>query len=872
MKKIILIDGNNLLFRSYFATAYTGNIMKNSKGFPTNGLYGFINMLNKILNEEKPMYVVVAFDKGKTFRHEKYPEYKDGRHETPEELIMQFPYAKKLVEAMGMTYLEADNYEADDIIGTFVKKSEDDEEFDATIISSDKDLLQLISDETDVKLLKPVGFVRMDKEEFINTYGIEPHLMVDLKALMGDSSDNIPGVKGIGEKTALKLLIEYGSLDGIYNNIDSIKGKLQEKLILGKQSAYMSYDLATIYKDVPVDVDFEQIKYKGIDPLKYVGLLEELEFYSLIRKLDIKKDEIRGNVENEVSFKVVSDLKEVNLDSDYAVYLETYGYSYHSDIPLGFGIYNDKSAYYIPFDVLKDDVGFFDNALGKYTYDYKKLKVVLSYKGINIESVNFDLMIAGYILNKNIKDDIAFCMNSEGESVEFYEQQFGTLLKLKMPSEDVIAKNAVLKAKFIYDFKDKYLDELKKLNQYELFYNIEMPLAIVLADMELTGIKIDTKFLKEMGEELKQKLDILTNEIYDLAGEEFNISSPKQLGEILFVKLGIAYPKKIKSGSYSYSTSKEILDKIIDSHPIVEKIEEYRLIYKLYYNYVVGYLNEVKEDGKIHTIFNQTLTRTGRLSSSNPNLQNLPIRIEYGRLIRKAFLPEDDSILLSSDYSQIELRIFAHMANASNLIEAFNLDKDIHRKTASDIFHVSESDVTTDMRRQAKAVNFGILYGISSFGLSEDLGIDMVSAKKFINNYLDAYPGIRQYMDDLIKSAHDKGYVTTIMNRKRNIDELQSKNYMVRTSGERMALNTPIQGSSADILKKAMIEIFNEFNKRNLKSKMLIQVHDELVFNVLKDEEEEVTNIIKDIMENTYKLSVPLRVDINKGNNWYEAK
>lgn len=872
MKKIILIDGNNLLFRSYYATAYTGNVMKNSKGFPTNGLYGFINMLNKILNEEHPMYVVVAFDKGKTFRHEKYPEYKDGRHETPEELIMQFPYAKKLVEAMGMTYLEADNYEADDIIGTFVKQSELDDDFDATIISSDKDLLQLISDETDVKLLKPVGFVRMDKKEFINTYGIEPHLMVDLKALMGDSSDNIPGVKGIGEKTALKLLVEYGSLDGIYNNIDSIKGKLQEKLILGKDSAYMSYDLATIYKDVPVDVDFEKIKYTGIDPLKYVELLEELEFFSLIRKLDIKKDEIRGNVKEELEFKVIDNLNDVKLDSDYAVYLETYGYSYHSDIPLGVGIYNEHSAYYIPFDVLKEDVSFFDNDLKKYTYDYKKLKVVLSYKGINVENVNFDLMIAGYILNKNIKDDIAFCMNSEGESIEFYEQQFGSLAKLKMPSEEIIAKNAVRKAKFIYEVKDRYLDELKNQNQSELFYNIEMPLADVLADMELTGIKIDTQFLNDMGEELKEKLDILTDEIYELAGCEFNISSPKQLGEVLFEKLAIPYPKRQKSGRNGYSTSKEILDKIIDFHPIIGKIEEYRLIFKLYYNYVVGYLNEVKEDGKIHTIFNQTLTRTGRLSSSNPNLQNLPIRIEYGRLIRKAFLPEENSILLSSDYSQIELRIFAHMAGASNLIEAFNEGKDIHRKTASDIFNVSEDNVTTDMRRQAKAVNFGILYGISSFGLSEDLGIDMISAKKFINNYLDTYPGIKQFTNDLIKSAHEKGYVTTIMNRKRNIDELQSKSYMVRSSGERMALNTPVQGSSADILKKAMIEIFNEFKKRNLKSKMLIQVHDELVFNVLREEEEEVTDIVKDIMENTYKLTVPLKVEINKGNNWYEAK
>lgn len=870
MKKIILIDGNNLLFRSYYATAYSGSMMKNSKGFPTNGLYGFINMLNKIIYEEDPMYVVVAFDKGKTFRHDKYPTYKDGRSETPDELKMQFPIAKQLVEAMGMTYVETDNYEADDIIGTYVKQSELDEEFDATIISSDKDLLQLISDETDVKLLKQVGFIRMDKNEFINTYGIEPPLMVDLKALMGDASDNIPGVKGIGEKTALKLLQEYKTLDGIYDNIDSIKGKLQEKLLSGKDSAYMSYDLATIYKDVPIDTDFEKVKYRGIDPLNYVNLLEELEFYSLIKKLDIKKDRIRTNVENEVEFDLIDNLNNLNLSKDYALYLETFGYSYHSDVPLGLGIYDGTNGYYIPFEILKDNPEFLKSNLKKYTYDYKKLKVVLDYQGIKVNNVSFDLMIAGYILNKNIKDDITYCMNNEGYPIEFYEQEFGSLAKLKRPDEQIIAKNAVKKAKFIYEIKDKYLDELQKEKQLELFNDIEMPLADVLADMEITGIRIDTDFLSDMGDELKEKLEHLTNDIYNLAGCEFNISSPKQLGEVLFVKMGLPYPKRQKGNSYS--TSKDILDKIIDIHPIIGKIEEYRLIFKLYYNYVVGLLNEVKSDGKIHTIFNQTLTRTGRLSSSNPNLQNIPIRIEYGRLIRKAFIAEENSILLSSDYSQIELRIFAHMSNAENLISAFNSDKDIHTKTASDIFGVQENDVTKDMRRQAKAVNFGIIYGISSFGLSEDLGIGMVNAKNFINNYLDTYPGIKQYMDDLIKSAHEKGYVTTIMNRKRTIDELKNKNYMVRSSGERMALNTPIQGSSADILKKAMIEIFAEFNRRQLKSKMLIQVHDELVFNVVVDEEEIVTKIVKDIMENTYKLHVPLKVDINKGNNWYEAK
>ena len=870
MKKVILIDGNNLLFRSYYATAYTGNVMRNSKGFPTNGLYGLINMLNKIINEEKPEYIMAAFDKGKTFRHEKYSDYKGGRNKTPEELLVQFPVAKKLVEAMGIKYLDADNYEADDIIGTFVKKCEEDADYDATIISSDKDLLQLISDETDVKLLKQTGYIRMNKEEFINTYGIEPARMVDLKSLMGDPSDNIPGVKGIGEKTAIKLLTEYNTLDGIYENISSIKGKLKEKLEEYKQDAYMSYDLATIYKDVPVDTDFSKIQYNGIDPLKYLELLEELEFYSLIKKLDIKKEIINKNIDHDINYKIINDMKDIIIDNDYAIYLETYGYNYHHNKPLGIGIYNKKCAYYIPFEVLKQDPRILLSSVKKFTYDYKKLKVVLNYQDMNIKNVDFDLMTAGYILNKNIKDDISYCMNSEGISINLYEQEFGTEAKLKLPELEVIAKNAVKKAKFIYDYKDKYLDELGKENQLSLYTTIEFPLSEVLADMETTGIRVDTKFLNDMGSELQEKLEILTKEIHNLAGCEFNISSPKQLGEVLFEKLAIKSPKK--PGARGYSTSKEILDKIMDKHPIVPLITEYRLIFKLYYNYIVGLLNEVKEDGKIHTIFNQTLTRTGRLSSSNPNLQNIPIRTQYGRLLRKAFLPEEDSILLSSDYSQIELRIFAHMANATNLIQAFNEDRDIHAKTASDIFNVPLEEVTPDMRRQAKAVNFGILYGISSFGLSEDLGIDMSSAKKFIDDYLNAYPGIKQYMKDLIASAYDKGYVTTIMNRKRTIDELKSKQYMVRQNGERMALNTPIQGSSADILKKAMIEIYNELKRRNLKSKMLLQVHDELVFNVLKSEEQEVTEIVQNIMENTYKLNVPLKVDINKGNNWYEVK
>ena len=870
MKRVILIDGNNLLFRSFYATAYTGAIMKNSKGFPTNALYGFINMINKILNEERPEYVMIAFDKGKTFRHDKYEVYKDGRRETPPELKEQFPVAKRLVEAMGITSYEIDNYEADDIIGTFARCVDEEPFYTATIVSSDKDLLQLISDEVDVKLLKQTGFIRMDKNEFINTYGVEPARMVDLKALMGDPSDNIPGVKGIGEKTAINLLKEYGTLEKLYNNVDSVKGKLKDKLIEDKDNAFMSYDLATIYKQVPIDTDFEKIRYRGIDALKYIEILEELEFYSLLKKVNIKEELIRDNHSEELDYVVVDDLNKININSNYSIYLETFGYNYHNDDPIGIGIYDGEKLYYISFDVLKKNPSFLESPLEKYTYDLKKLIVVLNRYGIKINNLKYDAMIAGYLLNLNVKDDIGYLMNNKGYKVDFYLNSFGNPNKLKMPDEDIYIRNIIKKVKFIYDTKDEILSSLKDEEAYSLYSDIEFPLAFVLADMEMTGIRIDCEFLKGMGKELEAKIEILDDEIHEYAGVDFNISSPKQLADVLFAHLGIPYPKKAKPENYS--TSKEILDKIVDIHPIVPAIIEYRLLSKLNNNYVTGLLNEVHSDGKIHTIFNQTLTRTGRLSSSSPNLQNIPIRQEYGKWIRKAFIPEDNSVLLSSDYSQIELRIFAHMAHAGNLIDAFKNGKDIHTKTASDIFGVPEDMVTKEMRYQAKAVNFGILYGISSFGLGEDLNIDYITAKNFIDNYLQTYPEIKQYMDAVIKDAYEKGYVKTIMNRKRSIEELNSKNYMVRNSGERIALNTPVQGSSADILKKAMVEIYAEFKKRNLKSKMLIQVHDELVINTLNNEIDEVEEIVRNIMENTYKLDVPLKVEISTGTNLYDAK
>ena len=868
MKKIILVDGNNLLFRSFYATAYQGVIMKNSKGFPTNALYGFINMMNKIISEENPNYILVAFDKGKTFRHDKYEDYKAGRMAMPDELKLQFPKAKEVLETMGIKYFEIDNYEADDIIGTLSRIVDEEDEFIGTIISSDKDLLQLISDEVTVKLLKQSGHIMMDKEEFRKTYGTDPIRMIDLKALMGDPSDNIPGVKGIGEKTAINLISKYGSLDGVYENIDDISGKTKEKLLEDKENAYKSFDIATIYREVPLGFTLDDCKYNGYKPEEFKKELEELEFYSLLKKLDFSSINVKEEKKEEekVEIKDISSFKE----KEFSFYLETRGSIYSKSEILGMGIYDGEYGYFISKDELVNYKDLFANNIEKYTYDLKKNIVVLNNLGIKINKCTFDTMIGTYLLDYVVKDDISFVARSFEYEIDDYETLYGTDKRPKEISLDDLKEVCIKKAKFIYETKDIILSKLKDEGELELFNNIEMPLSSVLADMELTGIKVDCNYLSEVEKELEEKMEVLEKDIYKDAGEEFNIMSPAQLAKVLFEDLAIKYPKRTKDNKYS--TSKDILDKIINVHPIVSKILEYRTLAKLYTNYAVGLKEEVREDGRIHTIFTQTLTRTGRLSSISPNLQNIPARSEYSKLIRKAFVPDEDSVLLSSDYSQVELRVFASMSHVKNLIEAFKEDKDIHAKTASDIFHVPLDKVTKDQRRNAKAVNFGILYGISSFGLSEDLGIDINTAKQFIDNYLETYPEISEYMEQKKAEAYKYGYVKTLMNRKRVIEELNNKNFMIRSSGERMALNTPIQGTAADILKKAMVEIFDEFNRRNLKSKMLIQVHDELVFNVLNSELDEVKEIVRDIMENTFKLEVPLKVDIEYGNNWYEAK
>ena len=854
MKKIILIDGNNLMFRSYYATAYTGNVMKNSKGFPTNALYGFVGMMNKIIHEEKPEYVAVAFDIGKNFRKQKYETYKDGRSETPDELKQQMPIAREILNAMGIQYFEMEPYEADDIIGTFAKMCEEDPEYAALIVSSDKDLLQLISDETEVKLLKQKDYVRYNKKNFKEDWGFEPIRMIDYKALAGDPSDNIPGVKGIGDKTAINLLTQYETIEDIYEHIDEIKGKMKEKLEADKENAFISKEIATIYRDVPLNVNLDDVIYKGPDFVSLNKIYEDLEFYSFIKK----NVEASKPAEQTVDFINVKSIEDLNkLDKDVALYIECDAENYHDANIVGVGVADGKNNYFIPNSILEDVISVF-NDKNVYTFDHKKNYVLLKKEGMETCSC-FDTMIAAYLLNINIKDDIAYLMNNNGCEVNFYSNS----LKNGFDKKDII-----LKARFIYDIKDEYIDKLKDEEMYELFTDIEMPLITVLANMEYDGVKVDASILKDMEEEMSTRISDIEQEIYSLVGEEFNISSPKQLGVILFEKLELPGAKKTKTG---YKTDVSVLQKLVGNHPVIEKILEYRRLTKIKSTYLEGLSNYIREDGKIHTIYKQNLTRTGRLSSVEPNLQNIPARDEEGRMIRKAFLPVN-SEFLSADYSQMELRVLAHVSGSKELQQAFINDEDIHTRVAADIYGISMEEVSKEQRKTAKAVIFGIVYGISGFGLGENLEISPKEAKEFIDKYYELYPGVKNYMDNIVMEAYRDGYVKTLFNRKRVIEELQNKNFMVRQSGERIALNTPIQGTSADIMKIAMVKIFNEMKEKGIKSRMLLQVHDELIFDVVDEEKEILEEIVRRNMETCVKLSVPFKVSHDYGTDWYEAK
>lgn len=855
MKKIILVDGNNLLFRSYYATAYTGNVMKNSKGFPTNALYGLVTMINKIILEEKPNYIAVAFDIGKNFRKCKYDFYKEGRQQTPDDLKKQMPYARKLLNKMGIKTLELEPYEADDIIGTLASEVERDDNFIATIVSSDKDLLQLLSEQVDIKLLKQKDYIRYNPKTFYDDYKINPINMIDLKALAGDPSDNIPGVKGIGEKTALSLLQKYPTIEEIYNHIDEIKGKTKEKLIIDKDNAFMSKEIATIYREVPIDLNLEDYKYEHIESDELYEMYEELEFYSLMKTFKEKPKE------KEFSFVEINTCNDISLEDEMSFYIELDQTNYHDGNIIGMGVSTKNNNYFVKKDLIKDVLDKIKDKV-LYTFEQKKNIVALNYQNITCPDVNYDLSIAASILNYDFKDDIAYLMNKDKYQATFYHEIKDFTLNENLKKE--IAK----KANYILQTRDSYISKLKIDDEFELYEKIEMPLVKVLADMEITGVKVDKSVLDEMKAETKKKIDILTDEIYELAGMEFNIASPKQLGEVLFEKIGLPGGKK---GTKTYKTDVKVLNKLVNAHPIIKKILAYRNLSKIYSTYLEGLETYIKKDGKIHTIFKQNYTRTGRLSSIEPNLQNIPARDEEGRKVRKAFLPVND-LILSVDYSQIELRLLAHISKSEDLIKAFVNGEDIHTKVAADIHEIDEKEVTKSMRSTAKAVIFGIVYGISGYGLGENLEISIKDAKKFIDKYYELYPGVKTYMKEIVDFAHENGYVRTLFKRKRVIDELNSANYMVRQTGERIALNTPIQGTSADIIKKAMVEVYEAFKKENIKTKMIIQVHDELIFDVVKEEKERVEKIVKDKMENVIKLSVPLKVSADYGINWYDAK
>lgn len=851
MEKIILVDGNNLIFRSYYATAATGNLMVNSKNYPTNALYGFTNMINKIIEEEKPTFMAVAYDIGKNFRNEKYKEYKAGRSATPNELIIQLNKSKELLDAMGIKHIELENYEADDIIGTLSKMALDDKDFIATIVSSDKDLLQLINEEVEVKLLKSKDYIRYTKEKFIEDYGIDPIKMIDLKALMGDSSDNVPGVKGIGEKTALKLLQQYNSLEGIYNSIDTIKGATHDKLASDKDTAFFCKDICTICLNAPIKENLTDCKYLGPNNNKLIEIYKELEFYSLLKKMDFKQENTKSN------YKILNNVKEINKDNKISYYIECDNENYHDAKLLGMGLYDGKNLFYVKPEMINECLDYLKDT-EKYTYDLKKNINLLN--NINLNT-SFDLMIAAYLLNYQIKEDLAVLMNKEEIYIPFYNE----VIKSKTHENEV-----TLKAKYIFDNKDRFINELTKEEMLDLFTKVEMPLITILAKMEMNGIICDKNILDSLQKDMDKNLDDIAKKIYAVCGEEFNINSPTQLGIVLFEHMNLPFTHK-NAKSKRYNTDASTILKLSKTIPELKLIIEYRNLVKLNSTYLEGLKDYIREDGKIHTIYKQALTRTGRLSSLDPNMQNIPSKKEDGKLVKKAFLPEYDSFL-STDYSQIELRVLAHLSGSKELLNAFNNNIDIHKQVASDIFGVPLEEVTTLQRSKAKAVVFGIVYGISSFGLSENLQIRPTEAKELIEKFNEMYPGVKEYMDNVVRDAYSNGYVRTLFNRKRNIEELTNKNYMIRQAGERIAMNTPIQGTSADILKMAMVKIDEEMTKNKLKSKLLLQVHDELIFDCVDSEKEELTKIVKDAMENTVKLDVALKASLDFGPTWYDTK
>jgi DNA polymerase I len=876
-EKLVLIDGNSITYRAFFALP----LLNNDKGVYTNAVYGFTTMLLRILEEQKPTHILVAFDAGKTtFRHSTFKEYKGGRQKTPPELSEQFPLVRELLNAFQIRHYELEQYEADDIIGTLAKQAKD-KKWEVQVISGDKDMLQLVSDEVTVNVTKK-GISEVEAytpEYMVNKMELTPDQIIHLKALMGDSSDNIPGVPGVGEKTATKLLKEYQTLENVYEHLDEISGKkLKENLTNHKEDAFMSKELATINCTSPVEIQLEELHYEGFAPQAVTGIFKDLGFQSLLDRIgsDEAIEELKEELE-EITYEIVENIQEEMFTGEEALIVEMLTDNYHTAPIEGLGIVNDQHAYFIPTDIaLESDVfkkWAEDEKQKKIVFDAKQSLVSLWKKGIQLKGISFDVLLASYLLDPSENNhDIPAIGHRVGLKTVLYDEEvYGKGAKLKVPEQNQLANHVVRKTMLLFELKEKMEEELRTNEQYELLKELEMPLALILGEMEHTGVILDVERIEQMGTELKQRLDQIEKDIYGLAGETFNLNSPKQLGPILFEKIGLPVVKKTKTG---YSTAADVLEQLQHEHEIIPKILLYRQLGKLQSTYIEGLLKVVdKKTSKIHTRYNQALTQTGRLSSIDPNLQNIPIRIEEGRKIRQAFVPSEEGwIMFAADYSQIELRVLAHIANDEKLIAAFKKGQDIHTQTAMDVFHVSEDEVTPNMRRQAKAVNFGIVYGISDFGLSQNLGITRKEAKQFIERYFASYPGVKAYMEDIVQEAKHKGYVTTLMNRRRYLPDINSRNFNLRSFAERTAMNTPIQGTAADIIKKAMIDLHEKLIQENMQARMLLQVHDELILEAPKEELEKLIEIVPAMMEQTVELSVPLLADYAYGDSWYDAK
>ena len=873
MDKIILLDGNSLSYRAFYAMP----ALQNKSGLYTNSVYGFTLMLERMLEDIKPKYALVAFDKGKqTFRHKTYQDYKGTRDKTPSELVEQFGYVRELLDSYGIKYEEHFDYEADDIIGSYAKLAEK-AGLEVIIISGDKDLTQLASDNITIYYTRR-GVTEVDRytPEFINEkYGLSPEQIIDMKGLMGDKSDNIPGIAGIGEKTAIKLLAEYKTVENVLDNIDNISGKkLKERLAEGKEDALLSKELATIFTEVPVENKLEDLTFSE-NRSKKKELFEKLEFVSFLKKLAENDDvDVDGKEEKELEIINADEKTELSFENS-SLHIECFTEDYHNSDVVNITVYKDENVYIFSEDNFFENKfvrNYLESDAEKVVYDYKKILYIAKRNGISDIAGNvFDVKIAAYLLDVTVKTELdKIVFNTLGNIIKSEEEIYGKGVKRTLPTNEILYPYLAQVVKSIFDLKEIQSARLKEENMDSLYKNIEVKVARVLANMEYEGIHVSKKALEDMSDELDERIKILEASIHTLAGSEFNIASPKQLGIVLFEDLGLPPVKKTKTG---YSTSVEVLEQLQHSHEIIPLIMEYRVLTKLNSTYAKGLVKDITRKGKIHTRYEQTLTQTGRLSSVNPNLQNIPTRIEEGKKIRKAFIPaSDDRVILSIDYSQIELRVLAHMAQDKGMIDAFTHDLDIHTKTASEVNGVSLDEVTPTMRREAKAVNFGIVYGISDFGLSNNLGITRKRAKEFIDKYLETFSGVNKYMTDIVEFAKEHGYVETLYNRRRALPEINAKNKIVASLNARLAMNTPIQGTAADIIKLAMINAFDYIEKTKVDAKLLLQVHDELIFDVNKDVVDEFTIEMVKIMEEAVELDVKLKAEASSGSSWYDTK